>query len=83
MHLTEALFYHFSFSVFSHWLAVQCLLLRIFNDVFHPQDPLANCRKVPNVFFDAGLDEELCGLVAIVLDEVIDDQLVRVEKVPL
>jgi hypothetical protein len=35
------------------------------------------------VLFDAGLDDELCGLVAIVLDEVIDNQLVRVEKVSI
>jgi hypothetical protein len=83
VHLAETLLYHFSFSVFSHWPAVQRLFLRILYDVFHPQNPLAHCREVPNVLFDAGLDDELCGLVAIVLDEVIDNQLVRVEKVSI
>ena len=82
VHFAETLLDHLSFPVLTDWLAMHCLLLRVLYDVLQSQDPLPYRRKAPYVFFDAGLNDKLSSLVAIVLDEVIDNQLIGVEKVP-
>jgi hypothetical protein len=77
----QALFDHFFLTMFGHYLFVQGFLLRVFDDVLHPHESLSKIASVLDVASHQRLDDELGGLVAIVLQQVVDDQFVDVEQV--
>lgn len=76
MHVEEALLDYLFFPVLCDYFFVHCLFLRVLNDILHPQQSFLIIVRIIDVLVEEGLYHMLSCLVAIVLNEVVNDQLV-------
>ena len=53
--------------------------MSIVDDVFESHYSFFVKRYVLDVFIDVVCDYEVCGLKSVILDEIVDDQFIKVE----
>ena len=82
MNVEEALLDDILLSVLCDDLLMQSFLLGVLYYVLHPHRLLAIVCKVLDIFVEKIPDDMFCCLKAIVLDQIIHNQLVQIEKMP-
>jgi len=63
-------------------LFVQSLLLRILDDILHPHESLFEIINIFDIPSDQSLYDELSCLIAIMLQQIINDKFIKIKQVP-
>lgn len=83
MDLEQTLFDDFFFALLCDYFFVDCLLLWILNNIFHPHYPFSIKIEILDIFIEKNLNYMLCCLIAVIFNQIIHNQFVHVEEMSM